>query len=98
MKKLILATALLTTAPVMASDYCGQIGDLAETVMTVRQNGAEMSGLMNIMLKEEATKVIGKQMVIDAYETPRYNMLENQKREVSEFKNEWYLLCIKAGE
>lgn len=97
MKKLILATALLTASAVtVADEYCAQIESLAKTTMTFRQSGGEMSVIMGIMLKGEATKVIGKQMVMDAYEVPRYSMVENQKREVSDFANEWYLMCVKA--
>lgn len=93
MKKLIFLTALLS-APAMADDYCSELGKLAKTVMEVRQGGMSMATVMQVFAKDD--NEIYKQMVISAYESPRFTVDSYIQRNVEEFSNEWYLMCVKA--
>ena len=98
MKKLLLATALLTASTVTnANQLCDELSELAGTVMSARQNGVDMSVIMKIMVKDDSADVIGKEMTIKAYEVPRYSVEENKAREVKDFANNWYLACIESS-
>jgi len=88
--------ALFISIPtVHAEDWrekCETLGNIAETLMEVRQQGVPMSNLMNefrgVKLMEE--------LVIEAYKTPRYSTPRIQKRVVQDFKNEVYMECVSA--
>ena len=36
--------------------------------------------------------------MVDAYETGRYIVESNQRREIADFRDKWFLACYKAQE
>lgn len=93
MKHAIAAIALaLTLATSAQADKCQDAGDLAESVMTARQNGTPISRLMEIANGQE---VIVK-MVLMAYGKPRYSTDEFQSRAIEDFRNLWEIGCYQA--
>ncbi len=63
--------------------------------MESRQIGVPMGSLIEAVQGNAAEKFT-VQMIIRAYDTPRYSVERNQKRAVEDFKNDSYLECFKA--
>jgi hypothetical protein len=57
--------------------------------MTARQSGMAMSEVMNMMSF--------KQLVIAAYEKPRFSGDEYKTKSIEDFRDKAYLDCIKAS-
>jgi hypothetical protein len=103
MKKLLSLTLALTilSSPLMAqetgeetmekSDYCETISELAEQIMTTRQNGVSLSDALGISELD-----LVRAMVMNAWETPRYSMESLSQREIDDFRDKWHLLCLKS--
>ena len=93
MKNLLTSIALtLALATSAQADQCQDAGDLAEAVMTARQNGAPISQLMEIANGQE---IIVK-MVLMAYGEPRYSTDQFQSRAIEDFRNLWEVGCYQA--
>ena len=86
----IALTLVLATSA--QADQCQDAGDLAEAVMTARQNGAPISQLMEIANGQEVIV----QMVLMAYGEPRYSTDEFRSRAVEDFRNLWEVGCYQA--
>lgn len=73
-------------------ELCSETGDLARKIMTARQGGFSMDSMFALVGDSE----MGQDIVISAYETPRYSTAKMQDRAVSEFANQTQLQCIKS--
>lgn len=78
---------------------CGLIVSMqAELVMSSRQLGKPISDV--ITMAEDSDEKFGwgtmKEMVLAAYELPRWNTVENRMKAVEDFSNDWTLACYKA--
>ena len=102
MKKLIIATLTmiaLTTQPVIADKLtdeqvdrvCTSISNLARTVMTRRQQGAEMAELLRLADGNE----VARGLVMDAYTHSRYQTESVRTRTIQEFGNSVHLMCLR---
>ena len=104
MKTLITSLAIVLMACTMAmaegepeaeafnkDEFCSQIEHLAEKIMEARQRGVPMASMYNIFDDE-----FGREMVIEAYEYQRYNSREIQDKMILDFKNQWFMSCLKA--
>ncbi len=99
MKKIlaVLITTLISM-PVQAEDWksiCGSYAQLAVTIMDGRQSGVPMSALMSA-LADPSIKEQAENIIISAYEVPRYRTKEMHKRAGEEFRDEVYLDCAKG--
>lgn len=74
---------------------CEMFNKIAEAVMTARQSGVALSDLMSDF-ESITSDPYFSQMLIDAYDQPRFTTEEVQKRTIQEFANEHYSQCIKA--
>ena len=100
MKKLVLTLtlaalpipALAAAEPAPMSEYCPKIAELANAVMVARQNGSPMR---EVMALADGNDVMVS-MVTEAYGTPAYTIRENKEREIQDFEDKWYLLCVKS--
>jgi len=72
-------------------DHCLQISSLAESIMTGRQMGLPMSKMMGVTDLD-----LARTMVIEAYEHPRFSTEQVKKRAIGDFRDRWYLACVKA--
>jgi len=73
------------------SEKCELNSDLAKDVMTLRQSGFAMSKLM-----ESNKSELMSQMVIEAYDKPRFQTEAAKKREVEDFRDKWFSMCLKS--
>ena len=84
--------------PVQAGDWretCGDLGELATTIMKNRQSGVSMSKMMDAIAGKDGG-ALPEKLIISAYDSPRYSTQRMQKRTVEEFRDEVYLGCVKA--
>lgn len=85
-------------------DVCSSISQLAQHIMTARQNGAPMSEMMGIVSKfkidDKRTQAVGldilREMVISAYDAPRFSGAKYQARQIQDFRDATYLACVKG--
>lgn len=75
-------------------EVCENISKLAETVMEKRQEGNSMAKMMQVG-KGNPLVEISQTMVISAFEEPGYNSPEYQNRAIRQFRDKWYLGCVK---
>lgn len=100
MKKLILAlsiAALSFTAnaedkPSEKITLCKELSTLAERYMTLRQSGASMADVYGTASGNKLVEL----MITQAYEVPQFGTEKYKLEQVSKFKNEWFLSCIKS--
>tara|TARA_Y100000768_G_C23933923_1_gene661608 strand:+ start:464 stop:784 length:321 start_codon:yes stop_codon:yes gene_type:complete len=80
-----------------AMNLCSSFRDMAETIMTNRQNNLSMSGMMEIaMEQDDSVKDIAMTIIVEAFEQPAYSSESNKQNAVAEFSNNVYLECYKA--
>lgn len=96
MKKVILtcALALSLSIPALAEDKCKKIEGLAESVMDARQRGVSASDMMELA----GDSLLVRAVVLDSFETSTYSSTSVRQRAVREFKDKWYIWCIKKLE
>jgi hypothetical protein len=70
-------------------EYCKELSRLAAKIMEARQAGVSVSKVMEITVPEN------HQMVVVAYESPRFNTASLQRRAIEDFENEAYLVCFR---
>jgi hypothetical protein len=94
MSKLTLLTiaALLSFGSVADenTEHCKGVSSLAGSIMEMRQDGAEMSELYEVLEGSEASLLI----VNLAYQYPMYETRQYKLREVARFKNQLFMICI----
>jgi len=81
-------------------ETCQLTSDIGGIVMVGRQNGISMSKMVdtvrNFPVTDKATSELCVHMIAKAYDSPRYYSENLQQRAVEDFKNDVYLLCLKA--
>ena len=88
---------MLLAAPVLAQEpppveICADVGLLAEAVMDARKSGVSLAVGMEI----SAGNAPALEIVMAAWEYPRMNVAENRQRAVSDFRDDWHLMCLRA--
>lgn len=96
MTKILLVSFLTIMAiSAHADDYremCNSLSEAAKSTMERRQEGVSMRKVMEIA---KGNKLL-ESVVISAYDSPRYSTEEMQARSVEDFRDKWYLECIKS--
>lgn len=87
-------TVTTATSGEITHEVCKELSFLSGTIMESRQEGVPMYDLMEIANQNPQLPIV-KELVILAFEQPRYSVKSNQQDAVSEFQNEVYLECIK---
>ena len=86
--------------PVYADDwreYCDVIGNLAESIMKNRQNGTSMASVMKTASESKSSVVeVMEELVIIAYDIPRYSTENMQLITIGDFRDDVYLECVKV--
>ena len=79
------------------AEACKMVSQIAEKIMTARQVGVPMANAMDVMIDSPGVLGnAGKVLVEMAYEVPRFQTEEFQHREVVEFGNQAYSMCLRA--
>jgi len=90
--KATLAAMALWVTPVLAQeeDPCIIWGELAATIMELRQGGVNMGTAMNATDNE-----LARMLLIAAYETPRFSTEGYKQQAIEDFANEVMMACYK---
>jgi hypothetical protein len=94
MKALLLIAALLpltATAGTLSVEVCKSFSGLAETVMKNRQHGVDIIKAYDLAGDNKAYQML----VTDAYSKPKFSTATFRDSAISEFKNKYFLYCIK---
>jgi len=95
-----LAACLFAAQNAKASDdltsKCKSISTLAGTIMKARQAGTSMSEMMEVKIGPDV-KDLATSMIVSAFETPRFNTEKIKQETISDFRDDWYLKCVKAS-
>lgn len=104
MKRALLLILTSTPLPALAeatkAEICKTVGDMAENVMTQRQDGAKMSDMLRIYGEElaavpAAVEHISK-LTFLAFEEPLFSGDAAKREAVIEFRNQAELGCYKS--
>lgn len=95
--KALLLTLLLTTTSVTATEltkdegikFCEDVSEMSGLVMVMRQEDVTITEALVI------TKGAFKELIMDAYDTPKYSTDKFKKLSINEFRNKWHLACLK---
>ncbi len=102
---MILLAGLLFASPVLAEEdkdsiyaRCQILSVLATAIMDSRHAGVSMADSMEIASRAEPESLAEaiRQVVIEAYSEPRYHTEELRKRTTEDFRDRWYLRCVKG--
>lgn len=91
-----------TRSPLSQStkESCKSMSGSAEALMSARQRGVAMSVLMDGMIEAPPeikwAQTIAEEQIKEAYDSPRYFTEDMKKRAIEDFRDKWYLNCIKS--
>lgn len=75
-------------------DSCNTAALMAEKVMTVRQNGANLTEVLAIFNDNTPTSKGGRAMTKEAFASPRFSTERNKSLAIEEFRTRWHLKCL----
>lgn len=79
-------------------EWCGLVSRYAESVMMARQSNVDVSELIKVATDAAGNVEPWKEKLITwAYESPRYGSAEFQGNATRDFKNDAYVMCMKAS-
>ena len=99
LKTLAFVAALLPT-PILA-DPCSELGRLAAGVMELRQNGTPVNELIELFSKPEVprgSRIIMRQLILLAYDTPRFSTARIKSEAAADFANKFMIACYKGAQ
>lgn len=108
MKFLQTSTIALTAAACVVASHaradCTSAGELAYTIMEARQGGMSLDDTLKTMLGtiaqtspgKTAVKTLVKNMVLEAYEVPRYGTAEYQIEASGDYRDKVQLICLRT--
>ena len=92
-KNILLVLVLaLTASNAYSSEWkekCKSISELAEMIMQSRQDGESMAKMI------DSTGDGPNNLIIAAYDKPRYSTKKHQQRTIEDFRDSVYLECVK---
>jgi len=100
MKTILTAVIIMTASMTYASDdICGKYSELSESIMSARQAGVPAVKMIETQIETDNVAFFNlyKELVIEAYEWPRYSFEDLQQESINDFKNKIYIECLKAN-
>jgi hypothetical protein len=82
-----------------AEDQCRILGELAETIMTKRQNGVDLIEMLDTVERQNSpseVKNVTKKLIISAYDRGEYSSEEYKQRAIRRFKTKVMVECYKS--
>jgi hypothetical protein len=99
LRALTFAAVLLFAPPATAQTdrdaFCAAIGALANSIMLARQSGTPLTEAMQIAAHAGGIAGPTRQMVIMAWDQPRYQNPAVQQRAIEDFRDKFVLSCYK---
>lgn len=78
------------------------VGTIANLIMLKRQSGESMWEIEMFMEQKSFkpnhtfSEEVFDEMMLEAFETPRWNTKENKLQAAQEFRNKWTVTCLRA--
>ena len=106
-KAIITAGLILTASNAIAEGTikherfktCKGLEALSRTIMSGRQTGVSLEKMSTVIKNSsisDTTKQFLFDMIIEAYEKPKFDFEENQEKVINEFANKTFLKCIQS--
>lgn len=104
MKNLIIAAMMFVPTITFAEEQkmtpeqtCGLVANLSKSIMDNRQIGVPLVDMIGIPdnIEVEALANIVRDIILEAYDRPKYSSKEYQLEAAEEFSNEVMLECMK---
>jgi len=76
--------------------FCGELGELAEAMMTARQAGVLMSKIMAEVANHGELAPIMQKLAVAAYDTPQFSVEKNRRDAAVRFRNDFEVECFKG--
>lgn len=80
---------------------CADLHDVGKAIMELRQNGASLPEVMQILNNTEGgaggIRNAYKKIIVSAYESPRHHTERMKARAAVDFANELYIGCYKEA-
>ncbi len=95
-----LIAALAMTTPAYAQDeptaeeWCAQIALMAESMMKARQGGVSLQTVLDIVAENMPS---ARDLVIAAWDEPRYSTPQIQQRIIGDFRDRAHLDCLRGN-
>lgn len=102
MKKLIIASIFMFLSFNVAAnnsetmEFCTAMSGLGESIMTARQNNADIGDMFALAQRFTETSDLAVAMVTEAFNRPRFSTESNKQASIRDFKNEMFLVCLEA--
>lgn len=89
-----------TTKPTKAlkkntGDLCTDTANMAEDIMTARQNGADILDMYAIAANNKASEKLARALITAAFSASRFNTEKYKAQSITEFKTEAMLACLR---
>lgn len=99
-RALIVGTLALIGFPVLTpgvfaqtkDQLCAIEGSSAAVIMRTRQMGLPLAKSLEI---SGGTPGVSREMILEAYDEPRWSSKDRQDYAVTEFENKWLLACLR---
>jgi len=97
MKKIIFVVMMLVSGVAFGRN-CENTDQIAQVVMSARQNGVAMADMIAAADKSSDKKeaIFFKTLIIMAYDRPGYSVSDNQQKAIVDFRNDIYSMCVKG--
>lgn len=95
------STQAAITVDDVKEEYCKAVLSMSKTIMDGRQAGIPIDRSLELANKitkdNEFFNKITKQLVIDAYDQPRFSTNRYKKEQLDDFAAKHYISCMKAA-
>lgn len=76
---------------------CAVAAKAAAAVMRSRQDGTSLADLLAaVETSPEEIRKLGRELVIGAFEIPRFSSEDAKERQVEEYRDKIHLICLKS--
>ena len=105
MKNLIIAAMMFVPTITFAEEQkmtpaqtCGLVANLSKSIMDNRQIGVPLVDMIDVPdnIEIEALANIVREIILEAYDRPKFSTKEYQIEAAEEFSNEVLLSCLKS--
>lgn len=93
---IIVIASIFFSFPAKADKYCKEVAEVAKITMIARQTGVSIVETLQTVQGTKEQQELLTEIIIMAYNTPRYLGKKAQNRSITEFENMVYLTCIKT--
>ena len=100
MKALLVVASFITMTNVaLAKNNCEEIHHFASVMMEARQLGAPLTQILKTTetITDATSKKWARNVILDAYEMPRFNTKKMQDNTISDFADKYALACEKGN-